>query len=387
MPTLADVVREHGPAYQARFGASLMPSHVRAMRDIVGCRSTAMGGHLEHCTGCGERHLIYHSCRNRACARCGAERAAQWVSRQQDLLLPVPYFHIVFTLPAELRQAVRSHQKQLIAILFRAAFESLSRLCADERHLGGEVGALAVLHTWTRTLEWHPHVHLLVPGGALAANGQWRACRKRRKSGEPYLLPAKPLSLAFWGRFMHLARKALPNVVLPDLPRQKRWVVHIKPVLQGGDHVLDYLGRYINRTAISERSLLSCDKHSVAFRYRDSRDGKRKLMSLPGQEFLRRYLQHVLPRGIHRVRAFGLLHPSRRVTLRRLQLLLGPKQHADEARPAPFAGGPRRCTSCGGSDWHRGTRLGPLDCAALVTGAQSDRAGAVARAPPGWGSW
>lgn len=381
MPTLADVVREHGPAYQARFGASLLPSHVRAMRDIVGCRTHLMGGHVEHCAGCGERHLVYHSCRNRACARCGAERAAQWVARQQDLLLPVPYFHVVFTLPAELREVVRAHQKKLIAVLFRAAFESLSRLCADEHHLGGEIGALAVLHTWTRTLEWHPHVHLLVPGGALGADGEWRPCRKRRKSGEPYLVPVKALSLAFWGRFMHMARKALPNMVLPDLPRDKRWVVHLKPVLHGGEYVLEYLGRYINRTALSERSLLSCDAHSVAFRYRDSRDGQRKVMSLPGQEFLRRYLQHVLPRGIHRVRAFGLLHPSRRVKLRRLQLLLGAKRSAPQLRRTPFAGGPRHCAHCGGSEWQRGPRLGPLDIASLVS-APSNPANAAARAPP-----
>lgn len=375
MPTLADVVRQHGRAYRARAGARLLPSHDRAMRDIEGCRTTAMGGHVEHCTTCGERHVVYHSCRNRACARCGAGRAALWVAKQQELLLPVPYFHVVFTLPAELRGVVRAHQKKLIAVLFRAAFESLSRVCADERHLGGKIGALAVLHTWTRTLEWHPHVHLLVPGGALRAGREWRSCRCR-KSGEPYLVPVKALSLAFWGRFMHLARKALPHVEFPDLPRSKRWVVHAKPVLQGGRHVVDYLGRYINRTALSERALLSCNTDEVSFRYRDSRDGQHKLMSLPGQEFLRRYLQHVLPRGVHRVRSFGLLHPSHRVQLRRLQLLLCRERSRKEDRSEKVTSAPRRCTQCGGIDWWRGARLDPLECAAVV------RAEQIARAPP-----
>lgn len=379
MPTLADVVRQHGQEYRARFGATLLPSHVRAMSDIVACRSAAMGGHLEHCCACGGRHLVYHSCRNRACARCGAERAAQWVDRQRDLLLPVPYFHVVFTLPAELREIVRSHQKRLIPILFKTAFQSLSALCADPRHLGGQVGALAVLHTWTRTLQWHPHVHLLVPGGALAADGTWRPCR-RRKSGEPYLVPVHALSVKFWGRFLHLARRAVPHVVFPELPRKKRWVVHAKPVLQGGERVIEYLGRYIHRTALSERALVACDEQSVAFHYRDNRDGQRKVMTLPGEEFLRRYLQHVLPRGLHRVRAFGLLHPSQRTTLRRLQLLLGkvPKARAQDDEPEPRA--PRRCEHCGASQWRRGPRLSAFECVNVEK--ELSTISAPARAPP-----
>lgn len=362
MPALADVVRQHGEKYRARFGASLLPSHARAMSDIASCRSAAMGGHLEQCCSCGGRHLVYHSCRNRACAQCGAERAGQWVSRQRDLLLPVPYFHVVFTLPAELRHIVRAHQKRLIPVLFKAAFQSLSTLCADPRHLGGQIGALAVLHTWTRTLQWHPHVHLLVPGGALAADGSWLPCRRRRKSNEPYLVPEPALSVKFWGRFLHLARRAIPLVSFPELPRKKRWVVHSKPALQGGERVIESLGRYIHRTALSEQSLLACDEQTVTFRYRDSRDGHRKVMALPGQEFLRRYLQHVLPRGVHRVRAFGLLHPSRRTILHRLQLLLG-KVAAVEARADLKALAVRRCEHCGAAQWQRGPRLNALDCA------------------------
>lgn len=239
MPTLADVVRQHGPAYQQRFAAKLLPSHAHAMNAIVSCRTAAMGGHLEHCGQCGQTKLVYHSCRHRACPRCGGERAAQWVEGQYDLQLPVPYFHVVFTIPKQLRRVVREHQKALLPVLFRAAFESLSALCLDERHLGAKVAALAVLHTWGRTLQWHPHVHMLVPGGGLAANGEWRTCRRRSKTGEPYLVPAHTLSRKFWGRFMHLARSALPEVAFPNLPPSKRWVVHIDTIRQGGHRIVD----------------------------------------------------------------------------------------------------------------------------------------------------
>jgi Transposase zinc-binding domain/Putative transposase len=223
MPTLADVVRQHGPGYESRFGAALLPSHARALRDILGCRTPLMGAHLMECQSCGTCHLVYHSCRNRACAGCGAERAADWVERQRELLLPAAYFHVVFTVPAELRELVRGHQKKLIPVLFQAAFQSLAALSADTRHLGGKIGALAVLHTWTRTLQWHPHVHLLVPGGALSSDGTWvPAKRRRRKPREPYLVPVQALSVKFWGRFLALARKALPGDVFPDMPRKQK---------------------------------------------------------------------------------------------------------------------------------------------------------------------
>ena len=378
MPGLADVVRQHGPGYQARFGESLLPSHARALRDIVQCRTQAMGGHLVECTSCAARHLVYHSCRNRACTRCGAERAAHWVERQRDLLLPVTYFHVVFTLPAELRELVRRHQKRLIPVLFRAAFQSLSELCADPRHLGGAIGALAVLHTWTRALQWHPHVHLLVPGGALKDDGTWLPARRTR-SGQPYLVPVHALSVKFWGRFLALARRAVPDAPFPDLPKRKRWVVHAKPALQGSERVLEYLGRYIHRTAISDSAILASDPERVTFRYRDSTDGRTKAMTLSAAEFLRRFLQHVPPRGVHRVRAFGLLHPSQRTTLRRLQLLLGHHErvHVEAAPPHPTT--PPRCNHCGGATSTRGPRLSPKQCLAILPKLELSTS---ARAPP-----
>ncbi|MBK6520784.1 MAG: transposase zinc-binding domain-containing protein [Polyangiaceae bacterium] len=168
MLLLADVVRRHGPAYRERFGAAVLPSHARALDDIARCRTAALGGHLAVCSHCDQEHILFHSCRNRACPRCGQDTTARWLVRQRRLLLPVPYFHVVFTLPDELRRSVRSHQRALVGALFRAAFEAVAALARDDHFLGAQIGALAVLHTWTRTLEWHPHVHMLVPAGGLA---------------------------------------------------------------------------------------------------------------------------------------------------------------------------------------------------------------------------
>jgi hypothetical protein len=217
MPSLADVVRRHGPEYVARFGRTVLPSHARALRDIARCRTPEMGGHIVECEACGAEHPQHHSCRNRACGQCGADRTASWLQQQYELLLPVPYFHVVFTVPSELRFVIRSHPRELLSALVRAAVESLSTLCEDPRHLGGHIGALAVLHTWTRALEWHPHVHLLVPGGALDRNGRWVTVVRRKKR---FLVPVRALSKRFRGRFVRLARQALLAVLLPNLPKE-----------------------------------------------------------------------------------------------------------------------------------------------------------------------
>jgi len=193
--------------------------------------------------------------------------------------------------------------------MFHAAFESLACLCADPRYLGAQIGALAVLHTWTRTLEWHPHVHMLVPGGGLASDGRtWIPVPLRRTR---YLVPQKALAKHFRGRFLHLARRALPGVVFPHVPWGKRWVTFARPVVQGAEKVLEYLGRHVHKAAIGDHAIMTGDDRTVTFRYQDSRDHRRKVMTLPADEFLRRFLQHVPHKGFHRVRAFGLLHPRR----------------------------------------------------------------------------
>jgi hypothetical protein len=364
MLRVVDVVRRHGPAYMDRHGASMMPSHVRAVKAILRCRTPEMGGHLAACPQCGSEHVLYHSCRHRACPRCGRDATSRWLDAQRELLLPVPYFHVVFTLPAELRRLVRSHQAALLPILFQAAFESLARLCADPHYLGARIGALAVLHTWTRTLEWHPHVHLLVPGGGLAPDGRtWIPAPPRCAR---YLVPVAALAECFRGRFLHLARQALPTIAFPHIPWKKRWVVFAKPVVQGADEVLEYLGRYVHKTAIVDHAIAALDDRTVTFRYRDSRTQEGKLMTLPAEEFLRRFLQHVPQKGFHRVRAFGLLHPAHRSALRQLQLLLAPRGDSappeTEARPRLR----RPCPRCKAASLVLLRRLTPDECASLA---------------------
>lgn len=376
MVPIADVIARHGDDYLTRFGSAVPSGHLRALRAITRCRTGALGGHLAECSDCGRQHLLYHSCRHRACPRCGHELTERWLTRQRDLLLPVPYFHIVFTLPAELRRLVRSHQRQLIAVLFRAAFESLQALCADPRWLGGRVGALAALHTWTRTLEWHPHLHLLVPAGALAPDGHtWLTPPVYRKQ---FLVPLRALGKHFRGRFLHLARRALPTTRLPYIPWAKRWVVFAKPVAQP-HHVLDYLGRYVHRTALSDKAITACNDNSVAFTFRDSRSQRRQSMTLPPHEFLRRFLQHVPLKGLHRVRAFGLLHPSQRRTWRQLQLLL--TRPTDAAAPPPASHHRKRCPHCQSQRVRLLRRLSAHECVALAALARVAPP-PLARAPP-----
>jgi len=376
MLALADVVRRHGPDYLERHGSAVPRRHVRALSALVRCRTGALGGHLAECSACGREHLLFHSCHHRACPRCGHGATSRWLERQRELLLPVPYFHVVFTLPAELRRAVREHQQALIGALFRAAFDSLEALCADPRWLGGRVGALAVLHTWTRTLEWHPHVHLLVPAGGLADDGRtWRTPPRRR---QPFLVPVRALADKFRGLFLHLARRAVPAVALPVIP-DKRWVVFAKPVARPSV-VLDYLGRYVHRTALSEKAITACDDHAVSFTYRDGGDGSRRSMTLPAHELLRRFLQHVPLRGLHRVRAFGLLHPRQRPVLRRLQLLLASTQ-PPTGDDVPGALQPRpRCPHCHERALRRLRRLSAEQCANFAARAPSFQP--FARGPP-----
>lgn len=382
MLRLADVLRRHGPDYLQRHGEAVLPSHARAVRAITQCRTAALGGHLAECTQCASSHVLYHSCRHRACPRCGHDAASLWLAHQQSLLLPVQYFHVVFTLPSELRRMVRSHQRVLLGVLFRAAFESLAALCADPRYVGGRIGALAVLHTWTRTLEWHPHVHMLVPAGALSPDGRTWLEPKHRK--RPFLVPVRALSERFRGRFLSLAARALPDERL-SVPWSKRWVVFSKPAVQGAERVLQYLGRYVHRTALTDKAILGCDERSVRVAYRDSGDGQSRCMTLPAQEFLRRFLQHVPAKGLHRVRAFGLLHPARRGVLRQLQLRLAqdvraPAPDADEHDDSAPARPPLRCPRCLTPTLQRLRRLSVEECFALARAASA--APAEARAPP-----
>lgn len=380
MLRLTDVVRQHGPAYLERHRSSIMPSHVAAVQAILRCRTPAMGGHLAACEQCGTEHLLFHSCRNRACPQCGYDATTKWLERQRALLLPVPYFQVVFTLPDPLRRLVRSNQKLLLPVLFQTAFESLSALCADPHFLGAaQIAALTVLHTWTRTLEWHPHLHMLVPAGGLAPDGKtWLSVPVRKKR---FIVPVAALAVGFRGRFLDRVRQLLPSASLPQKLWDTRWVVFAKPALQGPDKLLDYLGRYVHKTALSDHAILACDQSTVTFRYRDNRTQQRKAMTLDANEFMRRLLQHVPPKGFHRIRSFGLLHAAHRHTLLRLQLMLAPpptvKPEASTSPPRPKM----RCRTCQKGTLVLGPRLSAPACIAFMAALEL-RATNGARAPP-----
>lgn len=331
MVELAEIVGRHGEEYRQRFGENLLPSHRRALLDIAACRSAALGGRLFVCDDCGHQHYAYHSCNNRSCPKCSGARTTRWLAKREAELLPTRYFHVVFTLPQPWRDVVRAHQKQLLPLLVRAAAQSLLSLGADPRYLGGELGLLCVIHTWSRTLIYHPHVHCLVPAGALAADGTWRPARKK------FLLPVRALSRLFRGKFLHGARQLLPRAQRPAYSEQE-WVVYCKPTLNRTRKVLAYLGRYVHRVAMTNRRILRLENGRVSFRWQESTTGAARVMTLPAEEFLRRFLQHVLPKGLHKVRYYGFLGPGRGARLRQLQLLLAKRpsrqQLADAAVPA-----------------------------------------------------
>jgi hypothetical protein len=343
MAELADIVKAHGDEYLRNHGDRMLPSHKRALHAIWHCRTETMGGHLAECEECGHQHYSYHSCKNRSCPKCHSEDTRKWLVKRETELLPVHYFHLVFTLPQELRDIVRSHQKALYDILMQTATESLMEIGLDPKHVGGKLGILAVLHTWTRALEHHPHVHMLVPAGGLDKDGTWRPARKK------FLVPVRALSRGFRGRFMKLAKKALPDVTFPKEVWEKEWVVFCKPTFNRAKKVLRYLGRYVHRVAIANDRIQALKDGNVTFRYQNSDTKKWRTMSLSANEFLRRFLQHVLPQGFHKVRYYGLLSPRNRVTLKRLQLLLAERRRDKEEKEAeapPQKKPERRCPCC-----------------------------------------
>ena len=330
MPEMADIFRRYGPEYLGRFGQDILPSHRRALEDIQNCRTSVLGGHVFSCDRCGHLEYAYHSCRNRSCPKCHAQDTEAWLAARRKELLPVPYFHVVFTLPQELRHLVRSHQKVLYGLLMKAAADSLIKLAIDPHYVGGLVGILAVLHTWTPTQVYHPHVHCLVPGGGVSQQNEWRPARRK------YLVPVEALSPIFRGMFRDGLAQVLPQANVPSNVWRKDWVVYCKPTEQGADQVLTYLGRYVHRIAITNGRILSMDDGNVSFRYKRTKDSTWKTMTLPAHEFIRRFLQHVLPAGVHKVRYFGLWHPVRRRLLRQVQLVLALADPAPRpAQPEP----------------------------------------------------
>jgi hypothetical protein len=323
MVTMADIFQQYSPAYCDLFGNQLLPSHRQAIRAIGQCRTAALGGHVYQCDACEQTQYSYHSCRNRHCPQCQGDKAAQWLARQEELLLPTPYFMLTFTLPAELRPFARSQQRLFYNLLFRASAEATQQLAQNPRFLGGNIGMVGVLHTWSRDLAYHPHVHYLVPAGAW--DGQvWRWGRTRR-----FFLPVKALSLLFRAKVRDALRQTDLWAEIPPHVWRKPWVVHCQPV-GSGRRALNYLAPYIFRVAITNRRIVSLahDPASgppmVTFRYRPSGSRYWRLCTLAVLEFIRRFLQHVLPKGFVKVRYYGLFSPAQRARLRQVVAWLKP---------------------------------------------------------------
>jgi hypothetical protein len=318
---LADIFRIHGPAYLAKFGDSLNAQQKRALRDISLCRTAALGGHVDQCDECGHRTISYCSCRNRHCPKCGNADRMAWLNQHAADLLPVEYFHVVFTLPQSLAPLALQNQRLVYGILFKAASETLLQIGADQKHLGARIGFLAVLHTWGQNLHHHPHLHCVIPGGGISAGDErWISCRQQ------FLFPVKVLSRLFRAKFASLLKRAFHQAKLgfhgklQPLTKKRNffswvndslrseWVVYAKPPFGGPQQVLKYLARYTHRVAISNRRLVALQNGSVTFRWKDyAKQNQPALMTLHATEFIRRFLLHVLPKGLVRIRHFGFL--------------------------------------------------------------------------------
>jgi hypothetical protein len=325
---LAEIFRQYGPAYRAQFSDQLLPSHRQAMWAIEHCRTEALGGHVYTCPDCDQTIYQYHSCRNRHCPKCQNEQAQHWLEQQRDLLLPVPYFMLTFTLPAPLRPITRSHQALMYDLLFRTSAAATQHLAADPRFVGGQLGLVGVLHTWGRTLTYHPHVHYLLPGGGLAADQTWHA------TSSDFLLPVKALSGIFRARFRDALRPTELFDLVPATVWEQDWVVHCQPPLGNGETAFKYLAPYIFRVAISNSRILKLENDQVTFRYRATGTGQSKLCTLAVQEFIHRFLQHILPKRFVKVRYYGFLSAGHRAQLTAIRQQLGASLASPTSSPA-----------------------------------------------------
>ena len=313
-----EVLSRWGPAYLERFDSS-MPSRQReVLAKILRCRTPALGGSLHRCPDCGHHHYSYHSCNDRHCPQCGAQDADDWLAANRSLLLPVPYFLVTFTVPEALRSWLRSHPKLGYDLLFDASSRALQDLAGNPRRLGASLGMLGVLHTWSRTLVHHPHVHYLVPGGGLSPDRrQWVPSRA------DFLLPVLPLSDRFRNLFRLVLARDHPELAsgIPAQVWKQRWVVHSAQA-GSGQNALRYLSRYVFKTATGNRHVTLLPDGTLRWPYRDSDTGQWRSLPLEPWEFIRRFLQHILPEGFHRVRRFGWLHPGGRRNFNRVRALV-----------------------------------------------------------------
>jgi hypothetical protein len=368
---VADIFRDHGPAWRQANAGHVSLAQLKVMTAIERCRTAALGGHVARCEDCAHTTIAYNSCRNRHCPKCQGAAAREWLAEREAELLPVPYFHVVFTLPAPIADIAYQNKAVVYDLLFKASAETLLTIAADPKRLGAQIAITSVLHSWGSTMTHHPHVHMIVPGGGISLDGKrWVSCRPS------YLFPVDVLSLLFRGLllqkllaahrdgrlqfFGHHARlaerKAFAAYLRPS--RNIKWHVYCKPPFGGPEAVLAYLARYTHRVAISNRRLIACDHRGVTFRYKDYRaDGpaRYKIMTLATHEFIRRFLVHVLPKGLHRIRHYGLFANGNRAAniARARELLAVPSRVTEPETEAPAEPDqpltlPQPCPCCGG---------------------------------------
>ena len=349
---IADIFRAHGPAWRQANAGHVSLSQLKVMSAIEACRTEALGGHVAGCAKCGHHHIAYNSCKNRHCPKCQGPAARDWMEARAEDLLPVEYFHVVFTMPAEIAQIAYWNKKAVYGLLFKASAETVMTIAADPKRMGARVGMTSVLHTWGSALTHHPHIHMIVPGGGLLPDDtRWIACKPgfflhvrvlsrlfRRLFLEGLMDLHRVGQLAFFGELAGLsAAKAFATWLAPF--RKSEWVVYAKPPFGGPEAVLAYLSRYTHRVAISNARLVSADADTVAFRWKDYRiksGDRQKVMRLATSEFIRRFVTHVLPEGFHRIRHYGLLASSaRKANITRIRALLCVQQHEQPAMPEP----------------------------------------------------
>ena len=347
---VADIFRDFGPAWRFKNTGHISLSQLKAMSAIERCRTAALGGHVLHCPDCDKTQIAYNSCRNRHCPKCQGNAARQWLADRQTELLPIEYYHVVFTLPAPIGDMAYQNKSVIYNLLFKTAAQTLLTLAADPKHLGAQIGITMVLHTWGSALTHHPHVHCIVPGGGISLDGQhWVTCKPgfflpvrvlsrlfRRLFLEQLLKAHQDGSLQFFGQLQHLDEpKTFLNTIQPL--KQIEWVVYAKPPFHGPEAALNYLARYTHRVAISNSRLIAYDQHGVTFKYKDYRHkgrGRYKTMTLNIPEFIRRFLIHVLPKGFHRIRHYGLFSNAVRVNnLKQARELLMIDKNIQSSKP------------------------------------------------------
>jgi hypothetical protein len=347
MITLNTVFQRYGPGYRANPPHMMAPQQRRVMLAIERCRTEALGGQVFTCPSCQTVRYSYHSCRNRHCPTCQHDAGQAWLAEQQACLLPVPYFLVTFTVPAELRAVARANQRTIYNALFRTSAAALQQLAADPRFLGGQLGMLGVLHTWTRDLRYHPHIHYLVPAMALTPAG-----RVVQPPAADFLVPVRPLAILFRAKLRASLRQYPFAADIPPAVWQRPWVVDCRPV-GTGETALKYLAPYVFRVALSNNRILAADHDQVTFRYRHSASGENRTSTLSAATFIQRFLAHVLPPGFVKVRYYGLFSPGRRATLVHIRVQLAWHRRSDLASASvPFATHERAhdlttCPRCG----------------------------------------